>query len=265
MPSTERYLYAFVTEPVEAPLREGIGGNPIFFIEGPTIDGTTVYAAVSGAPKGRVRAQRKHLSAHQRVVSALAGRITTLPAAFGLVAEEDAIRSLLDFHAGPIIDTIASVGGCVEMTLCVKWDNPDAFGVLVELDDELRALRDELVEHGDAAPHDLRVAVGRRVETVLGSIRTDHAGVAFAAVGPTCRDIQDDDALDASELVKLHCLVERGGVEAFEAAIGELAEELDDSYVIAVSGPFAPHHFVNLELDFSAFASEPEDASAAAS
>lgn len=239
------YVYAFIDEPLEESLA-GLDGAPTFCL---SAAGAT--ALVSAAPEGRLRPERSRLAAHQRVVAAAAAQRTALPASFGLIAEsQSCLRSLLSEEGEALAGEFARVRGCVEHGVTIAWAG-DAFASLVERDEELRALRDELSRLGPRAPHELKVSVGRRVERSLASEREIAAELARAALSPVVRELVEEEPGPERELARAACLVERSRSAALDAALESLARELDEFFVIEVRGPFAPHHFVRLELSFA--------------
>jgi hypothetical protein len=241
------YIYAFCDRPAEGLALEGLNGAPVRFVEA-----GGVFAAVSDAPAGRLRPQRRLLAAHQGVLAAIAGEVSTLPAAFGLIADsEDMLIDAVTQNASTLAGELERVAGCVEMEVRLGWDVPSVFEHLVEIDETLRAMRDRLVALGDGAPHDLRVEIGRRVERVLEANRNASAHAVIEGVEDACREIDRLDPASESELVRLTALVAKDSIPAFEAAIQRIAESFDDTHAFRLSGPFAPHSFVDLHLDLS--------------
>lgn len=246
MSDCDVYLYAFTRDAAHG----GLAG-----LDGTTLEslcGDGVCAVVGPAPVGRLRPQRKHLAAHHSVLAALAVRTTTLPATFGMIAPRAHLLDILDEHAERLREQIDEVSGCVEMGVRLRWDVPDVFSHLVDLDDELRHLRAELVARGDRAPHDLRVAVGRRVEVVLAAHRGHHHAMLSESLGEHARRVLEQPVSGEAELAHLALLVEQASMDSLENALHGIASDLDERYAIAVAGPFAPHHFVSLELDLGA-------------
>lgn len=207
-----------------------------------------ILAVVSVAPAGRLRAQRRHMAAHQRVVGSVAAVCPALPASFGLVAGAGELAEMLESHEGSLLGELERVGDCVEYTVRVRWDGVDPFAKLVTLDGELAALRDEIARLGPAAPHDLKVAAGRRVERVLAAARREATELTESIVGAVAREISVDDPRAEAELVNLHALVQRGEGGAVDRAVLSLGERFDDTHAIDLTGPFAPHNFVSVRL-----------------
>ncbi len=245
-----QYVYAFTNAPIEVEI-PGLSGAETRWIEH-----AGIAVAISEAPGGKLRPQRRHLAAHQAVVSDIASRVDALPASFGLVAEsEEALRILLDNESDAIAEQLGRVGGCLEMSLSLSWDVENVFEHLVSIDDELSAMRDEIASYGNDAPHNLKVSVGRRVEAILNGERAHASALLDEAVGAICREIVAKDPGSDQDLAAITALVAREDLGLFETAVEEMAADLGDEFVIGLSGPFAPHNFVDLRLAF-----EPQDA-----
>lgn len=238
------YVYAFVDRACAVEDLVGIGQAPVALIgSGPP------FALASEHSGARLRPDRRSLGAHQRVLSAISDRAAVLPTTFGVVADSAAeLRDLIERHADDITVGLGRVSGCVEMSLRVQLDVPNVFEHLVGQDDELRALRDELVRRGDGASHQLRVDTGRRVERVLNALRDEHARVVEEALAEPCRELAPGPAGGECDLCSVACLVERDALGRFDAAVESLGEALPDEVLISLGGPFAPHSFVDLHL-----------------
>ncbi|MEM1423269.1 MAG: GvpL/GvpF family gas vesicle protein, partial [Planctomycetota bacterium] len=120
--------------------------------------------------------------------------------------------------------------------------------------DELKAIGAELAEHGEQAPHQLKVAAGRRVERLLSERHLHIAGLFDASVAPVCQEATARDGAAETELFACTVLVRRDDESALDAALEELAGALNEDYLIGVKGPFAPHSFVDLNLSLGAAA-----------
>lgn len=238
------YVYAFAADTVDID-QVGLHGNPVRWLD---VNGVKV--AVSDAPAGKLRPERRLLAAHQRVLAAIAAHTTALPASFGLIAEsDDELADVIGAGTEALLEELESVQGCVEMSVALRWDADNVFSHLVDLDPQLEALRDQLIELGNTAPHDLKVEVGRRVEAVLARERAAHAQGMTYTLESVCRDIKENAPRTEAELFNAACLIGRDRIGEFEAAIEAAAANLDDSFIFSIGGPFPPHHFVDLRID----------------
>lgn len=240
-----RYLYAIVPHLERMPvLPGGIDDAPVRLLG----DGE-VSAVVSNTALARVRPERRHLGAHHAVVRSLMEAGTVLPVAFGTVAtSENALLKMLKRHKGSLAGQLTRLAGQAEMGVRVAFAVTNIFEHLVGLSAELKAARDALAARGGAATRDEKIELGSLVERVLNAERERYAAQIEAALAPCCRDRLRKPPRSDTEVVNLACLVPREGLDRFEAALTALAGRLDDSLVLSYSGPWPPHHFVNLNL-----------------
>ncbi|MEK6737541.1 MAG: GvpL/GvpF family gas vesicle protein, partial [Planctomycetota bacterium] len=74
----------------------GIAGNTIY-----TISDNGIAAVVSDSPGGKLRPERKNLSAHSNIIKEVMKTSTILPASFGVVAnKESGIKKILRLNHG---------------------------------------------------------------------------------------------------------------------------------------------------------------------
>jgi hypothetical protein len=224
------------------------------------LDGGTVYAitnhhlsGVVSAVGEKLRPQRRHLAAHQDVLRRLMTETdAVLPVTFGLVVDgQDAVRLILSRHAPLLRENLRRVTGRVEMGLQVTWDVPNIFEHFVATHHELRAARDRLVVGCHEPSHSDKLEVGRLFERVLMGERDARHEQVEEALAPFCVEFKRNRPRNEREAVNLVCLVERERQEDFEAAVFAAAASFDNSFAFDYNGPWAPHNFVDLELDLA--------------
>jgi hypothetical protein len=239
------YVYAITrTGAVQTEGVLGLDDAPVTLIE----DGE-LSAAVSTAPRGRIRPQRKHIAAHQRVLTALNEQATVLPMSFGTVADDaDAAMELLETCAEDFQEQLETVAGRLEMSLRLVWDTQNVVDFFVARNEELEQMRKQIAERAAEYTREDMIAVGERFAKVLEAEREAlvervQAGIACAAVDVVVNPPRDD-----REAVNLACLIERDGEEAFERALQHLAEGFGEEFIFDYSGPWPPHHFARLDV-----------------
>ena len=247
LPNEKLYLYAIVSG------LEGTSFGPI------GLDGDTVYsmtsgrvsAVVSGVPE-KLRPERRHLAAHHEVLKCLmAERDAVLPVAFGIVAEgRKALCQILSRNHKAVLETLRKVTRCVEMGLRVTWDVPNIFEYFVDTHPELHAARDRVFSGHREPSQDDKIEVGRLFDRLLGEDRETHAERVEEILAPHCVEIRRNTSRNEREAVNVACLVKRERQEEFEAAVFEAAQFFDNKYAFDYNGPWPPHNFVDIALDF---------------
>lgn len=240
------YLYAIVGggEPrTYASL--GIDGNDVYTI----VEGR-VAAVVSGLSSARIRPQRSNLAAHQAVLKRLLADTTPLPMAFGTIAASpEAIRKILVRNQRMFLEQVQLVAGKVEMGLRVAWDVPNIFEYFINTHPELRLARDRLMSSRHEFTQDEKIELGRTFDHLLSEDRENHTQKVKRVLSPVCVEFKANACRNEHEVMNVACLVRRDVQEAFSAAVFGAAALFDNSFSFDYSGPWAPHNFVEVELD----------------
>jgi hypothetical protein len=240
------YLYAVVeaSEPRWYP-SIGIEGNEVY-----TITEGRMAAVVSGLASPKIRPQRAHLAAHQAVLKCLMADTTPLPMAFGTIAASpDAIRRILVHNRHAFEEQFRRVAGKVEMGLRVAWDVPNIFEYFVNTHAELRLARDRLVGVRHEFTQEEKIELGRMFDRLLNDDREDHIRKVQRVLDPVCVEFKANQCRNEREVMNVVCLVRRDAQEEFSAGVFAAAKLFDNNFAFDYSGPWAPHNFVELELD----------------
>ncbi|NCA69382.1 MAG: GvpL/GvpF family gas vesicle protein [Sphingobacteriia bacterium] len=240
-----RYIYAFIPDAGTMRLgRIGLEEAEVY-----TIGDGRVAAVVSNLAGSRIRPQRRNMAAHQEVLKRLMRDQTPLPAAFGLLAESDAaiVRILAD-NQESFLDQLARVEGAVEMGLRMTWDVPNIFEYFVSAHSELQEMRDLYFRDGDTLTQDQMINLGRTFERLLESDREDYTDRVEAVMQGCCREIKRNNCRTEKEIMNLACLIDRKDQERFEKAVLQAARPFDNNYAFDFNGPWAPHNFVEMDI-----------------
>jgi hypothetical protein len=250
-PDEELYLYAIV--PSEAAGALGaLGPIGLFDRDVHPLPLGRIAAAVSSVPDGtgKVRPERRNLTAHQTVVSRLTGReFGVLPVAFGTISPgAGALTELLSRYEGDLVDQLGRVGASVEMEVRAELNVPNVFEYFVNARPELRAERDRVFAGGHAPSRDDKIALGQLFQRVLDEERENLARRFMDALKPNAGALKSNECRSERELVRLSVLLSRTDQARFDAAIDGLGRELADEHNIVVTGPFPAYSFVELHL-----------------
>jgi cytidylate kinase len=240
------YLYAIVAggEPRSYPSL-GIEGNDVY-----TIAEGRVAAVVSGLAGPKIRPQRANLAAHQAVLKCLMADTTPLPMAFGTVATSpEAIRKILVRNQHAFEEQLKRVAGKVEMGLRVAWDVPNIFEYFVNTHAELRLARDRLVGARHEFTQEEKIELGRMFDRLLNDDREDHTRKVEHVLAPVCVEFKPNPCRNEHEVMNLACLVRRDVQEEFSGGVFAAAKLFDNNFSFDYSGPWAPHNFVELDLE----------------
>jgi hypothetical protein len=240
-----RYIYAIIPD-------QGIGGlGKIGLEEGDVycIGDGQVAAVVSNLSGQRIRPQRRNLAAHQEVLKQLLIQVTPLPAAFGLLADDDAaILRILKDNRDAFLNQLERVSDRVEMGLRMNWDVPNIFEYFVGVHAELADLRDEFFRDGSDLTQDQMLTLGRTFGQLLEQDREDYSEKVETVMRTCCGELKRNNCRTEKEIMNLACLVKRSDVERFEQTVLQAARPFDNNFAFDFNGPWAPHNFVEMDI-----------------
>src|SRR5262245_12341353 len=241
-----QYLYAVIgSTPKQEWHVYGIEGNAVRSVT----DGA-VSAVVSDLSRSRIRPERRHLAAHRQVLEQVMAETSLLPLRFGTIADDaEAVRRILSLHQERFITQLNRVAGKVEMGLQVSWDVPNIFEYFIEREPELRRLRDRYFGSQARCTQQDKIQIGQFFDQLLNEERDACTQQVENALVRTCAEIKRNACRNEREVMNLACLVELDTSDQFEAAVVEAARLFDDDFAFKQSGPWAPHNFVDLDLE----------------
>lgn len=244
--SGRNYLYAIVaTEAALAYPSLGVEGSDVY-----TIADGGIAAVVSRLTRAKIRPERANLKAHQAVLNRLIADTTPLPMAFGTIANSpQAIHKILTRNRRAFAEQLARVADKVEMGLRVTWDVPNIFEYLVNTHTELRLARDRLMSARHEFTQEEKIELGRMFDRLLNDDREAHIAKVERILSPLCAEFKANPCRNENEAINLACLVKRDAQETFSASVFAAAKLFDNNFSFDYSGPWAPHNFVDLDLE----------------
>jgi hypothetical protein len=238
--SGRNYIYAIVAggEPRAYPSL-GIEGKDVY-----TITDGRATAVVSSLAASKIRPERANLRAHQAVLKCVMADTTPLPMAFGTIgASPEAIRKILVRNQHAFQEQLQRVAGKVEMGLRVTLDVPNIFEYFVNTHTELRLARDRLMSARHEFTQEEKIELGRTFDRLLHEDREDHTRKVEHVLTPLCAEFKSNPCRNENDVINLACLVGRDAQEAFSAGV------FDNNFAFDYSGPWAPHNFVEIDLE----------------
>ncbi len=241
-----RYLYAIIAGSGEKSYgRIGLNKGTVY-----TISHGELSAVVSDVANQKIRPERRHLAAHQTVLKKVMEDLDLLPMSFGIISDgPGAVKRLLKRNRKAIAGRLNRVSGKVEMGLKVAWDVPNIFEYMVNVHPELAEARDRLVSLGVRVSHEDKIAIGQLFEELLALDRTRYTDLVEQVLESRCTEIKRNPCRDERDVMKLACLVDRTSLGGFEAGVLEAAAYFDDNFAFDYNGPWAPHNFVEMEVE----------------
>jgi Gas vesicle synthesis protein GvpL/GvpF len=199
-------------------------------------------AVVSDAPPG-LRAKRRDLDAHARVLEALSAAGTVLPMRFGTVAADDeAVEAQLAAEAARYSGLLSRLDGCVEINVKAFHREDEVLRELLREHRELREANAALRAAGGGSHQD-KVAFGERIAAALEDRRAQDARRVVAALRPHASEVNLGPPVDGC-FANASFLVGSGERKAFEGSLSRLRQELSALVDLRRYGPLPPYSFV---------------------
>ena len=243
-----KYLYAVMAGSEErnyGPI--GVEGSHVY-----TVPVGGVAAIVSDLGNGKIRPERRNLAAHRDVLNRLMRDSTVLPISFGVIGDSrQAIQNILAMNKESLTFQLHRLANKVEMGLHVTWDVPNIFEYFVLTHPELRAARDRIMGARGEPAHDEKLQLGHLFERVLNEDREVFMGKVEECLSAHCSEIKRNPCRDLLEVMNLACLINRGEQGAFQAGVLQAASLFDNDFCFDYNGPWAPHNFVDVDLNLS--------------
>ncbi|MGI0117064.1 GvpL/GvpF family gas vesicle protein [Zooshikella sp. RANM57] len=228
----------------------------IFNVRG--VNKSTVYslacndiaAIVSDLDKSRVRPDRRNIMAHREVLEQLMRQCNgVLPMRFGIVAQNSmAVKALMSANIMLIKEQMQRVWGQVEMGLRVTWDVDNIYEYFVATHPLLREARDSIMVGGREASRAEKIELGRIFDQLLMEERKQYTDTVVDVLQDYCTEISVGTPKVNNEVMNISCLVKKDEQDDFEKGIFEASKLFNNDYLFNYTGPWAPHSFVDLEL-----------------
>ena len=229
--------------PAETPLDgvpAGIGGAPV----GRVVSGG-LAALVSPVEGEELKATRRDLLSHSAVLERAIAAGPVLPLRFGIVLrDEDAVaQELLGPRRDELTALLERFERLVELRVKAFYDEEAVLREIVRSDPAIARLNEATRGLSAASTHPERVRLGEAVAHALAARRERDADAIFTRLRPLAEDAVVEET-ESSLAFTASFLVDRGRIEAFDAAMDELARAHEGLITFKYLGPLPPHSFV---------------------
>jgi hypothetical protein len=229
---------------------EGIDGQPVELIEKGKL-----AALVSDARKVPVKASRRNLMAHSRVLQATIAETCVLPMQFGVVMPGRAAvrQQLLEANRDRLGEHLSALDPYVELDVRALCPEHELLQTVVAERPDIAKLRACIEGRPVESSYHESIRLGELVAHAVDEKRDEMARRILARLEPLAAAAQPGDPLHEQMVATLAFLVERERVQEFDAAVDALGRELRDPEVrLRYLGPLPPHNFVDLATETEA-------------
>lgn len=238
-PAGATYVYGIVD--ADHPCRFGeIGGvgDPATTLR--RLDAGRVAAVVSEAPC-ELRAKRRDVLAHQRVLDEISRQGTVLPMRFGVIAQDElSLREELVEDADTHLAMLADLQDRSEINIKVFSDEDELIREVAISDPTVRGLR----ERQGTSMED-RIQLGEAVSAAIQARNDAIARQLVQALEPLATRTVEGPAVKGAA-VNTSFLVDRDRTAAFVDTVDRLDDGLGPDIRIQRTGPLPPYSFVDV-------------------
>jgi hypothetical protein len=231
-------LYVYGVTAPEASVPAGLSG-----VGGPSavvrlVPVGPLVAVVSEAPAA-VRARRRDVMAHQRVLAEIGRTAPALPTRFGMIAQdEQALRATLEAEIDANLAALERVRGRVEMNLKIGV----AESGLSQLLRESRSIRLLHEEVGRSPGYAAKIRLGQAVADGLRQRAAAAAEVVLRRVSEVAEDGAEGPEADGC-VANVSFLIASEQVEAVRTLVANLASEVGPRAELRLTGPLPCYSF----------------------
>ena len=223
---------------------EGLAGAPVDVVAA----GETA-ALVSEVETLDLRATRRDLLAHSRVLENALESSPVLPLRFGIVFRdrESVITELLVPRRAELESLLSRLEGLVELRVKAFHVEDEVLRDVISSDASLGRLAAGTRGLPEGVPHPDRLRLGEAVAYAVERERRSDADAILERLTPLAEDVALEPEPPAGYVLTASFLVDRDRVGAFDAAMDELARRSARRLRFKYVGPLPPHSFVSFD------------------
>jgi hypothetical protein len=224
-------------------LPDGIAGAPVRVVAGGGLG-----ALVSRVEGPQVRATRRDLLSHSRVLERALAAGPVLPLRFGTVlADEDSVVSdVLEAHRDELKALLDRFESKVELRVKGFYVEEQVLREVLRADPAIARLSESTRGLPESAGYGARVRLGEAVARAVEATRSRDAGEIVGRLRVLADEVAFDEEAREGVAVAASFLVDRDRVAAFDERMDELARRHEGRIRFKYLGPLPPHSFVSL-------------------
>lgn len=233
--------------------RIGIGGHGD---EVYTLPYNDLSAVVSHTPLIVYDPTRENALAHEHVNEVMIELgFTPVPMSFGTLfkTEQDTLEFLkLTYNA--LRDVLQKMKDKLEFGLSVNWKREEVLAELQRENEELRRLKDEIVNNRLSSTYFARMQLGRLVEKALADRSESYVRAVYDHLAGAAIASRSNKPIGDKMIMNAAFLVERDKAKAFDEKVQEIAQQYEGKLSFRYTGPWPPYNFVTIRLQLERMA-----------
>ncbi|MEI8186634.1 MAG: GvpL/GvpF family gas vesicle protein [Chlorobiaceae bacterium] len=211
-----------------------------------------ICAIVSSSPIVQYEARRINMIAHQKVLEEVMKRFNVLPVRFSTISphdNNDAIVEILTEDYKRLNDLLDKMKGKKELGLKVVAEESKIYENIIQKYDNIRSLRDKLINQPSDKIHYQRVKIGEMVAEALKNEIETYKKLILDSLNPIADDVKITENYGNLMILNAAFLIKETNEPLFDAAVNELDRKYGDIMTFKYVGTLPPYNFVNLSIN----------------
>jgi len=210
-----------------------------------------ICAVVSNSPIIQYEVRRVNMTTHEKVLEAIMEKFSVLPVRFSTISEHDddsGILKILEKDYVKFSDMLDKMEGKKELGLKILAHEAKIYESIIEKHDDIRTLRDKLINLPANKTHYQRMKVGEMVAEALKAEIENYKQNILDALEPLATDKKINDNYGELMVLNAAFLIENIAEPEFDKVVSELDEKLGHLMTFKYVGTLPPYNFVNLVI-----------------
>jgi hypothetical protein len=211
-----------------------------------------ISAIVSNSPVIQYEARRVNMTTHEKVLEEVMKNFTVLPVRFSTISEHDdesGILRILEKEYSKFSDLLYKMEGKKELGLKVLSQEAPIYESILEKYDEIRKMRDKLINLPVDKTHFQRMKIGEMVAEALKKEVSSYKDLILNVLNPLTEETKINDNYGELMILNAAFLIRNTSEPAFDKAVNELDEKYGRYMTYKYVGTLPPYNFVNLSIN----------------
>ncbi|MEI6060745.1 MAG: GvpL/GvpF family gas vesicle protein [Bacteroidota bacterium] len=249
-PKEGKYIYGIIRHsgPIEfGPIGIGKRADLVY-----GINFNDITAIVSNSPIIQYEARRVNMTTHEKVLEEIMKQFTVLPVRFSTISEHDddsGILKILEKDYVKFSDLLTKMDGKKELGLKVLAQEAAIYESIIEKYDDIRSLRDKLINLPADKTHYQRMKIGEMVVDALKRETDNYKNIILDTLNPLFEDMKINDNYGEMMILNAAFLIKNTSEPAFDKAVNDLDEKYGRYMTFKYVGTLPPYNFVNLVIN----------------
>ena len=197
----------------------------------------------------------RYLLRHQMVIEKVMEGYPIIPMQLGTyTSDEEEVMSILNNGYRTIIDMFRKIEGKIEIDVVATWSSIDKLLIEVAEEDEIRMLKQSLLNKTGGVTFDDQVKIGFLIKQHLEKRREWFAREIEMSLSRISQEHKTHSRMDDKMILNMAFLIEKYSLKDFEKKVEELNNEFAGRLNFKLVGPLPPYSFNTLEVKKIPFA-----------